>query len=237
MKQQKIPVLCYHNIATKEEMKNLSDNEKKFVIETENFDKQMRLLKKMNYKTLTLDEFYNWKKSKIELPYKSILITFDDGDLNVYKYAVPILKKYNLNACIFIIGNKAIIELNKDQYIDLNLMKRCKKEYQNIEFASHSYNLHTRGNVESKNKEELKKDLEMYESTIESTEYFAYPYGHYTKEMIESLKEKGYKLAFAFGEPKKTLKQDNDFLIPRINVSFNQNPWLLMLKIILPFIY
>ena len=235
MKNQKIPVLCYHNIVTKEEMQNLPDNEKKFAIEVKNFDKQMRLFKKMNYKTLTLDEFYNWKKSKLELPYKSILITFDDGELNVYKYAMPILKKYQLNACIFIIGNKTIT--NNDKYMDLKLIKQCEKEYQNIEFASHSYDLHTRGNVESKNEEELKRDLEIYESTIKATEYFAYPYGHYNKEMIQALKEKSYKLAFAFGEPKKSLKQDYDFLIPRINVSFNQNPWKLMLKIMLPFIY
>lgn len=233
--KQKIPVLCYHDIVDSKKMETLTANEKRFIIDKNIFEKEMKLLKIFRYKTITLEEFYQWKKGKIKLPYKSILITFDDGYKNVYSYALPILKKYNLNACIFTIGKK--IESNQKNYISKEIIDICHKEYPNIEFACHSYNLHVRGSVEMKNVSELEEDLEKYVDVMNPTEYFAYPYGHYTDNIIEALKNKKYKLAFAFGDPKKARKDSNDYLIPRIDASYNQNIWKFILKVIIPFIY
>lgn len=145
---QKIPIISYHNIGTKEEIDS-AKRDRNWTIETQFFEKQIRLIKKLGYKTLTLDEFEKWKKNEIKLPYKSILITFDDGYLNVYKYAIPILKKYNMNATIFVVGsrvNNNIIpdETNQiDKYISKEVIDKCKQDYKNIEFACHSYNLHS----------------------------------------------------------------------------------------------
>ena len=238
--KQKIPVLCYHNILPKKEFQLLTEEERNYCIEIEVFRKQMKLLKILGYKTLTLDEYYNWKKSKLKLPYKSILITFDDGFQNIYDYAIPILLQYKLKACIFIIGKKVgedTITTNYKKYMKKDTIKQCKLNYSNIEFACHSYNLHSRGSVEKSNYLELKNDLDNYEKIMGTTKFFAYPYGHYTNNIIKVLKEKKYLLAFAFEKPKKSTKISNDFLIPRIDVSFNQKIWKYFLKIVLPFIY
>ena len=101
--KDKIPVLCYHNLATAEEKTNF-EGEKDWTIDVQNFEEQLKYLKKHNYKTLTMEEFYEWKQGKIELPHKSVLITFDDGFLSNYHYAFPLLKKYNMNATVFLIG-------------------------------------------------------------------------------------------------------------------------------------
>lgn len=228
---RKIPVLCYHDIVSLEEYMKLSDDEKKFVIDVESFSKQMKFLKLFKYKTLTLDEFYNWKKHHKKLPLRSVLITFDDGYKNVYKYAMPILKKYNLNACVFIIGNTL---LESDKYISFEDIKECKLKYSNIEFASHSYSLHTRGSVESLNKEFLMEDLKKYEKVMGKCKYFAYPFGHYTDDMISVLKGNNYNLAFIFEMPRKVRISDDDYLIPRINTSFSQGILRFSLKLLLP---
>ncbi|MDN3664290.1 polysaccharide deacetylase family protein [Algibacter miyuki] len=52
-----------------------------------------------HYNVISLDDFYNKKFKKNTL---NIAITFDDGYLNNYKYAVPILQKYNAPACFYI---------------------------------------------------------------------------------------------------------------------------------------
>lgn len=236
-KELRISVLCYHDIMTKNQMQILSEDEKKFVIDEKKFNLQMKWLKILGYKTLTLDEFNDWKKGKIELPRKSILITFDDGRLNVYKYAMPILKKYQLNACIFTIGSEVNNNKETSDYMTKDIINLCKSEYPNIEFACHSYDLHKKGRVASKNIEELKQDLEEYQKVMGKTEYFAYPYGDYTEEMILALKEKKYKLAFVYAEPKRATRKSEDFLIPRINMSYSQKTYKFILKIILPFIY
>lgn len=236
-KKQKISVICYHNIGTKEEIERLPSERKKIFVEKTVFKHQMKWLKLLGYKTLTLDEFYDWKTGKIELPQKSILITFDDGRLNVYKHAMPILKKYNLKATIFTIGSKVNDLQEISQYMSKDIINSCKKEYPNIEFACHSYDLHKKGSVASKNVEELKEDLDNYQKVMGKTKYFAYPFGDYTENMITALKEKKYKLAFIYAEPKRATRESKDFLVPRINMSYNQKTYKFILKIILPFIY
>ncbi|WP_160130690.1 polysaccharide deacetylase family protein [Kordia antarctica] len=52
-----------------------------------------------HYNVISLDDFYQNKFKKGTL---NIAITFDDGYLNNYKYAVPILEKYNIPACFYI---------------------------------------------------------------------------------------------------------------------------------------
>lgn len=52
-----------------------------------------------HYNVISLDDFYQKKFKKNTL---NIVLTFDDGYLNNYKYAVPILKKYNVPACFYI---------------------------------------------------------------------------------------------------------------------------------------
>lgn len=239
-KNLRISVLCYHDVMNTEEMKNISEERKKFIIDEKIFEKQMKWIKLLGFKTLTLDEFYEWKKGRLELPRRSILITFDDGLYNVYKYAIPILKKYNLNACIFSIGstvNENEINYEKDKYITKDIIDLCKSKYPNIEFASHSYNLHIHGSVEKKTFNECVDDLNNYEKVMDRSDYFAYPFGNYTKEMIEALKLKKYKLAFIYTKPIRATRNNNDYLVPRVNMSFNQNTYKFVLKIILPFIY
>ncbi len=52
-----------------------------------------------HYNVISLDDFYNKKFKPNTL---NITITFDDGYLNNYKYAVPILEKYEIPATFFI---------------------------------------------------------------------------------------------------------------------------------------
>lgn len=52
-----------------------------------------------HYNVISLDDFYQKKFKKDTL---NIALTFDDGYLNNYKYAVPILEKYKVPACFYI---------------------------------------------------------------------------------------------------------------------------------------
>lgn len=93
------------------------------------------------------------------------------------------------------------------------------------------------GSVESKSYKQLDEDLKQYEEVMGKTLYFAYPFGHYTENMKKALKDNGYKLAFAFGAGKKARRDDDDFLVSRINTSFGMKNWKFAIKMLLPFIY
>ena len=191
-----------------------------------------------------MDEFHKWKKGELNHSFKSVLITFDDGKLSNYKYAFPILKKYNMNATVFLAG--AYIENGKDMwenkltdYMSKDLILKCKEEYPNIEFHSHSYNLHDHGLVDKKRKEELNEDLKTFKKRINDTKFYAYPFGAKNKKMEEALKENNYEIAFLFGptkkEYRKATREDRNYEVPRLNFSYNTPLWKFKLRLLMPF--
>lgn len=135
-----VAILGYHNIYNSDD-EQIKYNQ--FIIDVKKFEEQMKYLNENNYKTLTLDEFYCFKKGKCDYGRKAVMITFDDGYYYNYKYAFEILKKYSLNAVVFFVGTYASssdnnIDNDINSFMSLDTIELSKKEYPNIEFASHS---------------------------------------------------------------------------------------------------
>ena len=197
---QQVVVLSYHNIIPDDVQKNEEEYETLTVSE---FEKEMQYLKENNYKTITANELYEWKQGNIEIPEKSVLITFDDGYYS-FKYLIePILEKYEFNAICFVIGN-SVTEKTPTYNASKNEMigkDEIENHIKNVEYGSHTYGLHYLNESGEKavrllNKDELKKDTEQFDSLVFKAEYLAYPYYTYTNEYIDVLKESNYKLAF-----------------------------------------
>lgn len=91
--EQSVPVLMYHHVTP--EGGSLSCS-------VQNFDSQLKALVSRGYSTLTAEQFAGFLKGE-PVPEKSVVLTFDDGYLNNFVYAHPILKKYNLSALMFLI--------------------------------------------------------------------------------------------------------------------------------------
>ncbi|MCK4648209.1 polysaccharide deacetylase family protein [bacterium] len=90
-----IPVLMYHHV------NKLEDS---FTISPDDFQTQMEYLVRKKYQTLFLDELIDSLKEGKDK--RRVAITFDDGYLDNWVYAYPILKKYNLKATIFLITSR-----------------------------------------------------------------------------------------------------------------------------------
>lgn len=240
-KNPKIPVLCYHNIATQNEKANYPE-ESDWTITTDNFKEHLDYLKNNNYKTLTMDEFYNWKIGNLNLPYKSVLITFDDGFLSNYEYAFKLLKEYNMNATVFVVGsfidNSTTNEWNGNikTYMTKDILENLKNEYPNIEIYSHSYNLHYQGAI-NQNKDVLMQDIENFDNFYPNNDILCYPFGQYNDNIEDCLKESNYKMAFRYGPNKKDYKKasrnDNIYEIPRLNVSHGMNVFKFALRLLM----
>lgn len=70
------------------------------------FEGQMEYLHKSGYRTLKINELLDFISGKLTIKEKSVVVTFDDGWLDNYIYAFPVLKKYSINAAIFIITDR-----------------------------------------------------------------------------------------------------------------------------------
>lgn len=60
------------------------------------------MLRNENFQTVTLQELYDYMKNGTALPEKSIVLTFDDGYLDNWVYAYPLLKKYGFKGTIYV---------------------------------------------------------------------------------------------------------------------------------------
>ena len=72
---QQIPVFMYHMLTTDSTKTN------NLTVLQSDFRSQMNYLKAKGYTTITMDQFYDSMSKKNVLPVKSVLITFDDGDI------------------------------------------------------------------------------------------------------------------------------------------------------------
>lgn len=95
MIRRNIPVLLYHHV-------NNIDDDPSLNVYPDVFEQQMKYLSEQGYATIFLDELIGYIYTG-RVPKKTVAITFDDGYLDNWVYAYPVLKKYNLKATIFII--------------------------------------------------------------------------------------------------------------------------------------
>ena len=88
-----VPVLMYHHVSPV--VGSITTSPK-------NFEKQIAGLARCGYRSLTANEFADFLAGK-PIPPKSVLITFDDGYLDNWVYAHPVLQKYSMHAVLFLI--------------------------------------------------------------------------------------------------------------------------------------
>lgn len=91
--RKKLRVLAYHKVENKND-----------------FQLQVEYLKK-SYNVISVEDLLISINSNVPLQPNSLLITFDDGDVSVFKNAFPLLKKNNLPAVLFVITG--LINSNK----------------------------------------------------------------------------------------------------------------------------
>ena len=217
-----IPVLMYHNIVLDDFLEMHPDG-----IQVTTFENQLKYLHDNNYKTLTMDELYDWLVNGKEIPKKSVVITFDDGFYSFHYLAEPLLKKYDMHAICFVIGNLVgdlTPEFDPFEYGTIG-KDLINNHSQNVEYGSHSYNLHqeTKGvkKIQKLSKKELEEDVKK-ENSIYDFKYMAYPFNVESKKMISVLKKYNYKLAFK-GESEMVSRSANQFEITRIGVDNNMD--------------
>lgn len=101
-----VPVLMWHNLA--------EESSGDMTISLDTFRAQIEALHEAGFKTVSLQQLYDYVHFGTELPEKPIVLTFDDGYFSNYEYAFPILQEYDMQATIFAIG----VSVGKDTYKD-----------------------------------------------------------------------------------------------------------------------
>ncbi len=96
----RVPILMYHYIAGNP---NPSDRQRDILsISPEKFEAQMQYLSQNGYTPITLDTLYGIFNGQATVAGKPVVLTFDDGYIDFYTNAFPILRRFNFHAVSFI---------------------------------------------------------------------------------------------------------------------------------------
>ena len=214
-----VPILMYHYI-------DYSRNS--ITVSPENFLKQMAYLYKNNYKAISLDELVQETKAKKMFNRKSVVITFDDGYEDNYIYALPILKRYNFSAAIFLISGM----VGKKGYLNWRQIKDMQG--QGILFGAHAtkYNTYL---PDLEQDEDLIMEIEGSKIDIErqiktKVDYFSYPIGGFNDKIKDMVKISGYKGACTTNRGRDRLNRDV-FELNRIKMTNPSNNLTLWFKL------
>ena len=221
-------IIMYHHIT--EDKSKIGD----YVISKEQLESDFKYLKEKGYNTLSVRELCAIDRGEMKLPNKSIVITFDDGQESLYKYAFPLLKRYNFKAVLSIIGiytekyseieNKNIA-YSHITFDEINEMVSSGL----VEIGNHSYNMHFSGGTNRMGVSKLKgesyenyskaitEDIEkfnkvFYEKLGFNTKIYTYPFGKFSKETEKIIKQNGFVAAFTCYEGKIVPKSNEDWL-------------------------
>lgn len=221
-----LPILMYHHIHKS------SSQWGDHVVSPQTLEGDFQYLTAQGYTAVTVADLTAYTQNGTPLPKKPIMITFDDGQLSVLKYALPLLERYDLKAVVAVVGTFA------DEYTqsgDRNINYACMSwkdirkltESGRVEIANHTYDMHNlkkRRGCQKKDGESLsqyraalaadfeKNRAKIQEATGVKTTAFAFPFGALGKEARKVLKEEGYQVVFTCTEEVNHLTGDPDEL-------------------------
>lgn len=201
-----VPVLYYHSVDPTE------GNE--VTISPDRLRTQLQYIKDQGYTTLTMGELTEYILNNKEIPEKSIVITFDDGYMDNYIHAFPLLKELDMKASIFVIANG----IDDGYYLASSQLKEMSDA--GIDIISHTLtHPDLRNMTYNQQLEEFKSSKSILENiTGKEVTALAYPFGYLNDTSKQAAKDAGYTLGFTTDRGYSD-RNDDPMTLDRIYIS------------------
>lgn len=193
-----LTVLCYHNIDL------ASSKDSPYSVTSAQFMEQLNALKSAGFTFVSLEQVLAFYASGTPLPSRSVLVTFDDGHLNIYEHAYPILKSMGIPWLLFIFPT-AIGRGHEKGFMNWDEIRALRRD--GVAIGSHSFDhpyLARPGDTAAAAigyDAWLDKEL-VYSKTLieknlgEKISAFAAPFGDLNEAVQRHIAAAGYSLAF-----------------------------------------
>jgi len=216
---RRVPILMFHSV---------SDAGGPTSIAPDTFRKQMAMLSESQFKVVSLEDVMRWHKGEIELPEKSMAITFDDGFVDYQENAHPVLEAFGFPSTLFVPTQKTgghedwvggndpgrpVLEWADLQALDTTLSEIAPHGRTHVDLTTLD---------ENKLGEEVAGSKADLESALnKTTSHFAPPYGQVNASALEQI-AKYYDLSVGVEHGIAT-RQSDVFDLPRIEMFYYQN--------------
>ena len=175
--------IMYHRF---EENKYPSTN-----IKIKDFLKHIEIIQKNNIEFI---EPKNFQKELIEKKQRrKVLLTIDDGFSSFYEKAWPILKEKEIPFILFVNTR----EVGSNGYMNWDQIKEIDKETY-VEIGNHSHSHEYLVDEDSSIiKEDIVTSINLFKKNLgKNSDFFSYPFGEYSLEFKNIIKNLGFKYAF-----------------------------------------
>lgn len=185
-----VPILMYHYVeyvADKNDKLRIALNTTPYTLEQE-----ILTLQHSGYTFMTNSELTDALDGKTILPYKPILLTFDDGYRDFATDAYPILKKYNIKATQYVIAGF----LNFSNHLTTYQLQDIAKDGL-VEIGAHTvHHLWLKGIARNTVVYEVNQSKKILEGLINKPVVsFAYPFGAFDEQSLEVVQKAGFTSA------------------------------------------
>lgn len=160
------------------------------------FEKIIRMLTLRGYEIRSFIDYYATSITRRANRKKMVVFTIDDGHRSAIDTAVPILMRYHAGATLFIYTDR--YKNNSGFYRRLGALPS------DFEIASHSLSHSNLLKIRDENKNQFYRELVLSKKKLEyytgrRIKTFAWPYGNYNEDMIQSVFLAGYDFQVAAG--------------------------------------
>ena len=190
-------LLMYHHICPREHIPPLSDRTDlegwSCNHEPHDFEFQLKLLLKRGFEFVSMAEYVE-RCEDGRLDWGVVSVTFDDGWLDNYHYAYPILNDLGIPATIFVVSGEMAHVSNQRRISDMQMRELAGN---GMTIGAHS---RTHQNLAGLSDVSLRAETEGCKDDLEqrlgrAVEYLAYPGGRFSRRVVEASECAGFKAA------------------------------------------
>lgn len=226
-----IQPLVYHRVCPDRESFRST-----YVVSASDFRRQMEFLAGHNYEIVTLDALLTGRPGSNGRP--RILLTFDDGYLDNYTHAFPVLRELGLPAIVFLVAdfsrrtNWWDVPMGVPEAALLNKGHIREMVEGGIEFGSHTMGHSSLPALSDRDLDhELVRSREkIEEATGRPVRAISYPYSHVDERVKRAARGSGYSWGFAVNGGPFHAGTD-PWEIRRVNVTSGAQGLLLEAKV------
>lgn len=212
-----VPMLVYHRIADVP----AGTRHPEIHVPPARFAEQLALLRALGRTAIPLSRYVAYRRGGAALPPRPVVITFDDGYLDNYEHALPILAEHGCPATVFLVadllGGTNTWDPHEPPAPLLGLAHAREMQRAGVEFQSHTCT-HARlpALPPATARRELRRSREALEQALGApVTAVAYPWGAYDADTLRAAEDAGYEAG----------------LIVRRRTNFDETPLLALRRI------
>jgi peptidoglycan/xylan/chitin deacetylase (PgdA/CDA1 family) len=181
------PILLYHHVVD-------TSSPQMYYISTSDFEAEMNLLSNLGYTTIPISLLVQAITKGADLPARPVVITFDDGNEDIYTNAFPIMQRLGMQGVLYIVSNR----LGAQDYLGIpEILKMVSAGW---EVGDHSRtHINLKDNPTQLWDEAVQSRMDLQAALGQPIDTFAYPFGAVSENTMAKISRYGYKAAVGLG--------------------------------------